>query len=350
MPIGHGFQIAAAWTLKEADMDLKLLKAFVTVAEHGTVSKASELLHITQPALSRQLHGLEHQVGFQLFERAGRGLRLTARGEQFFEISRGMLATAGAFSERAQQLRRGDIQVLRVAAAALTIEALFPAFLRIYAERVPGVRLTLTDAHGTDHVNMLERGEADVSVNVINMLPLDVVRFECSVLPSFHMLAACTSAFALGTGDAIDIALLARHPLLVLDRSYATRNVFDAACHLADVKPSIFFESRSVGALLAMAERGHGVAIVPSVLKNLPADIGTKLVTHRDEPLPLKVAVIWDRRRTTSRHAEQFAHLLAEYVSQAYPAAGGRSHVARVVIPGRPAEARRAKAWRSRNP
>ena len=98
----------------------------------------------------------------------------------------------------------------------------------------------------------------------------------------------------------------------MLDRSYATRNVFDAACHLADVKPSIFFESRSVGALLAMAERGHGVAIVPSVLKNLPADIGTKLVTHRDEPLPLKVAVIWDRRRTTSRHAEQFARAFAQ--------------------------------------
>ena len=50
-------------------MDLKLLRAFVTVAEHGTVSKAAELLHITQPALSRQLRGLEHQVGFPLFER-----------------------------------------------------------------------------------------------------------------------------------------------------------------------------------------------------------------------------------------------------------------------------------------
>ena len=66
------------------------------------------------------------------------------------------------------------------------------------------------------------------------------------------------------------------------------------------------------------------VAVVPSALKNTPANIRTKLVTHRDEPLPLKVAVIWDRRRTTARCAEQFAHLLAEYVTQAYPAAGGR--------------------------
>ena len=63
-------------------MDLKRLRTFVAVAEHGTVSKAAAVLNITQPALSRQIGSLEHEFGFALFERSGRRLLLTPRGEQ----------------------------------------------------------------------------------------------------------------------------------------------------------------------------------------------------------------------------------------------------------------------------
>jgi hypothetical protein len=107
--------------------------------------------------------------------------------------------------------------------------------------------------------------------------------------------------------------------LLVLDPSYATRNVFDAACHLAGIRPSIMLEARSVNALLAMAEAGHGIAIIPSVLKIDPARIRTRPVTHRHELLELTAAVIWDRRRMSSRHADQFADLLTAHVRESYP-------------------------------
>jgi DNA-binding transcriptional LysR family regulator len=304
-------------------MDLKLLKAFVGVAEHGTVSKAAEVLHVTQPALSRQIRSLEHQAGFDLFERAGRGLVLTPRGAQLLTECRGLLTHADALSERTRRLRRGDLQVLRVAAASLTIEALFPAFLGRYARHVPDVHLTLLDAHAADHLGMLERGDADLSVAVINMLPLDDRHFASRLLPRFQMLAACSPSFPIEAGDVKDIGALDRHPLLVLDPSYATRNVFDAACHLAGFKPTILFEGRSVNTLLAMAEAGHGIAIVPSVLKIDPARIRTMLVTHRREPLQLAVAVIWDKRRMPSRHADQFADLLAAYVRETYPPAPG---------------------------
>ena len=68
-------------------MDLKRLRTFVAVAEHGTVSKAAEVLNITQPALSRQIGSLEHEFGFELFERSGRRLLLTPRGEQLLPIA-----------------------------------------------------------------------------------------------------------------------------------------------------------------------------------------------------------------------------------------------------------------------
>ena len=300
-------------------MELKLLKAFVGIAEHGTVSKAAELLHITQPALSRQIRSLEQQAGFELFERVGRGLSLTPRGTQLLAECQALLAQADALNERTRRLRRGDLQVLRVIATSLTIEALFPDFLWRYAKQVPGIRLALLDVDTADHLSALERGEADLSVNVINMLPLDDRHFASRVLPRFQMLAVCARSFPIRTDDVIDISALGQSPLLVLDQTWATRNVFDAACHLAGFKPSISFESRSVNTLLAMAEAGHGVAIVPSILKLNPEKVRTMLVTHRQESLQLTVAVIWDKRRMPARYPDQFADLLSAHIRDTHP-------------------------------
>ena len=88
-------------------MDLKRLSTFALVAEHGTVSMAAQVLRITQPALSRQISSLEHELGFPLFERVGRRLLLTPRGEQFLGDCRNLLAFAGELSDRASALRRG---------------------------------------------------------------------------------------------------------------------------------------------------------------------------------------------------------------------------------------------------
>jgi DNA-binding transcriptional LysR family regulator len=299
-------------------MDLRRLKTFVTVAENGTVSKAAEILHITQPALSRQLAGLEQELGFALFERAGRRLLLTPRGDQFLGDCRSLLAHAGTLSERALALGRGDIRVLRVAASALTIEGAFPGFLRSYAEGVPGVQLiTIEQDDPAEQLAMLDRGHVHLAVNVVNFVTVDD-RFASRQLPSFEVLAACAPSLGLDGGTA-DIRRLAGHPLLLPNASFATRTIFDAACRLAGVKPRVVLESRAAHALLALARAGHGVAIVPSILRPDPEALAVMRVFHREQPLQIHLAVLWDKRRTPQRHAETFAELLAAHIREAFP-------------------------------
>src|SRR5687768_11128963 len=122
-------------------MDLRHVRTFVTVAELGTVSKAALHLRITQPALSRQISELEHEIGFQLFDRVGRRLLLTSEGEELLSDCRGLLNYAGALDERARLLRRGDIGVLRVAGSPQHIESVVSQFLHRYAERYPNVQV-----------------------------------------------------------------------------------------------------------------------------------------------------------------------------------------------------------------
>jgi DNA-binding transcriptional LysR family regulator len=296
-------------------MDLRRLRTFVTVAEHGSVSKAAEVLCITQPALSRQIGGLEQDLGFALFERIGRRLVLTPHGEQFLGDCRRLLGHASAVEERALALRRGDVRVLRVAASALTIEGAFPTFLSRYAELAPGVQLTtIEEDDPSEQLSMLDRGKVHLAISVTNLVTVND-RFASHQLPSFHVLAAGSLDFA--RGASIDICELAEYPLLLPKSTFATRAIFDAACRLAGVKPSVVMESRAAHALLALAQAGHGVAIVPSILRPDPKELAVMRVTHQQQPLQITLAVLWDRRRTLPQDAENFAHLFAAHIRQA---------------------------------
>jgi DNA-binding transcriptional LysR family regulator len=300
-------------------MDLRRVKTFVTVAEHGTISKAAQLLRITQPALSRQIGALEDEIGFRLFQREGRRLVLTVQGEHLLGDCRGLLSHAATVTERVQSLRRGEIRVLNIAASALTIEGFFPTFLPRYAEIYPDVRLNLVEARPAELLSMLERGEAHLAVNPINVMNVDDHRFGSFLLPHFEILAACAPSLDIDGPDAIEIRRLVDHPLLLPNVSYATRELFDAACRLAGVRPNIFIESAAAHALLAFAEAGHGVAVIPSVLRPARSPLRVMRVIHRGDPLRIAVAVIWDKQRTLPQYADNFSELLAQHLRERFP-------------------------------
>src|SRR6186997_1453805 len=116
-------------------MDLRQIRTFVSIVEHGTVSKASERLRTAQPALSRQIRDLEDELGLKLFERLRKRLVLTGEGEQLLAGCRTILGDVTSLSEHARELRQGDTGILRVAATPQTVEGVFSTFLGRYAGR-----------------------------------------------------------------------------------------------------------------------------------------------------------------------------------------------------------------------
>src|SRR5712691_8613167 len=169
-------------------MDLRRLRTFVAVAELGTVSKAALRLRITQPALSRQISYLQQELGLRLFDRVGRGLALTAEGEQFLVDCRDVLNHFDSLGERVELLRRGDRGTLKLAAPPHTIESVLSRFLPRYAERFPNVHVKLTEALGPEQVAMLDHGE--VHVGIRHDQGADRC-FESLALPPDEVLAAC---------------------------------------------------------------------------------------------------------------------------------------------------------------
>ena len=297
-------------------MDLKRLRTFVTVADLGTVSKAALRLRISQSALSRQISDLEYECGFKLFDRIGRRLFLTTRGEQLLEDCRGVLGQIGSLGERIELLKRGDTGVLKLAAPPQTIESVLSGFLPRYAKRFPNVRVKLTEALGMDQVALLERGEVHIGIrHDQGVNPW----FESLALPSDDVLAACRPSLLLGRDGMVDIVSLAPHPLLLLDPGYSVRRLFNAACRLADVEPTILLESRAPHTLLALAEAGTGVAIIPSVLRTDRYRLKIARVTHRRKPLRDRFVIQWDKRRPMPGYAQNFCVALAVYMHEVLP-------------------------------
>ena len=297
-------------------MDLKRLRTFVAVTELGTVSKAALYLRISQPALSRQISDLEEGLGLRLFDRLARRLILTAEGEQFLQDCRSALRHIDSLGERAERLRRGEGGVLKIAAPPQTIESVLSTFLPQFAERFPNVRVKLTEALGHDQSAMLERGE--VHIGIRHPQGVDS-RFESRALPPDEVLAACNPSLDLGGAGTIEIDRLVSHPLLLLQSGYSIRRLFDAACRLADIEPSVVLESRAPHALLALAEAGHGIAIIPSLLRTDRYTLRIVRVTHRGKPLREPLFIHWDRRRPIPPYADSFCDALAAYMRKVLP-------------------------------
>jgi DNA-binding transcriptional LysR family regulator len=300
-------------------MDLRHARTFVTVAELGTVSKAALRLRIAQPALSRQLIDLEHELGLRLFDRVGRRLLLTGEGEQLLSGCRVLLNSANAVTEQAQMLRHGDTGVLKIAGSPQHIESVLTLFLHRYAERYPKVEVKIREGTGSEILTLLERGEIHLGQNLLHAVKLDERYYGSISLGSVELLAVCHPSMELGRRQTIEVSDLAAFPLLLMDSGFGFRRAFDAASRMAGLKPTIRLESRTPHTLLALAEAGHGVAIVPSQLDCHRYQLRILGLTYRGRALQEPLTISWDKRRPLSRFATDYCGMLSTYMGEIFP-------------------------------
>ena len=296
------------------DIDLRLLRAFATVAEHGGFSAAAATLHITQPALSRRIGELESVLGLRLFDRTSRRVSLTQSGEDLLGRCRDLLTDAEALRERAQALAHGKAGILRVGCAPMTMESVVAPVVGAYRRRCPGVDLQLYE-HGGEHAQQaVVRGQLHAAVASPTELGL-----QARLLFPWRLLAVVPQGHALARGRTVEMEKLAREPILTLPAGFGTRTLFDAGCETIGMRPVIRLEAAAAQTLVAASRAGHGIAVVPSVLA---------FSSRAVKPLPLLVdgkslgrwmAVLWDGERSSPRYLLEFADLLSASLGRDYP-------------------------------
>jgi DNA-binding transcriptional LysR family regulator len=140
------------------------LTVLVTVADEGSFSAAAEKLSLTQPAVSRQISGLERRLGVALFRRAARGVTVTSSGAEAVGMARGALAQLDAVEAQLKSLGGDDTGTLRIAAFSSANTALVPAAIRAFGAAHPGVTLSLLQIDPLDPTGAVRNGIVDLAL------------------------------------------------------------------------------------------------------------------------------------------------------------------------------------------
>jgi len=295
-------------------MNLRHLRAFATIADAGGVARAAARLNLSQPALSRQIHALESELGVPLFDRIGRRVQLTSEGEDLLRRSRRLLAEADALGERARSLKAGDTGILRVGATPHVIENLLADFLTQYRSRHPGVEVHLVEDGGVSLHSRLEHGDVHLTMTAVGG-----TRFQDRLLYPMHLLAGLSPEHRLGRRRvALEITELADQPLLLLRRGFGSREWFDATCGIANIRPRVLLESSAPHTLVALAATNYGIAIIPSNVQ-VPRGVRAVPLVHRGASIGSWAHIAWDPQRFLAPYAEQFVKEIVTYCRRHYP-------------------------------
>jgi LysR family cyn operon transcriptional activator len=296
-------------------MNFRHLRAFVTIADAGGFARAANRLHLSQPALSRQIRALEMHLTVRLFDRVGRGIQLTSEGEDLLRRSRRLLAEADSLGERARMLKTGETGILRVGATPQVIENLLARFLTRHRRRHPGVEIHLVEDGGVRLRGRIERGD----VHLVLMAAGAGGRFASRLLYPMHALAVVPATHRLGRRATLEIAELADEPLLALRRDLASREWFDAACGVAHIQPRVLLESSAPHTLISLAETGYGIAIVPSNAHVPRGALRAVPLIHRGVSVGKWAVIGWDAERFVAPYAAQFVDEIVAHCRRDYP-------------------------------
>jgi DNA-binding transcriptional LysR family regulator len=291
-------------------MELRHLRYFVAVAEEENISRAALKLHVSQPGISRQLHNLEDEIGFSLFERRGKTVRLTVAGKIFFSEARDILQrTADAVEKaRAGLASRAEINVGYI--PHLTMEIL-PRALRAFRSYFPGVRVALHDLYPKEMLPLLHQRKLDIALTLLRQkLPRELdmkelARYEpCVFVGKTHPLAK-SKFVSLNQVATEPVATYTRkdHPGFhkQLKKLFAT----------IGRKPRIGSEHDSGSSLLAAVAAGHEVALLASCVSHM-AGPRLKLLKLRPALPPCSIVALW-RKDTEEEPVKAFiAAALAE--------------------------------------
>lgn len=246
---------------------LRQLRYFLAVAEHGGFTPAAAALFVAQPALSRQIALLEDELGFALFVREPRGVRLTPAGRQFRERVGQLEASLQAAIEDSRQVSRGDAGVLRLThSSSLPLQGLLPV-LREFAAAAPSARVDIDRLSSEQQVAEIAEGKAEIGfirlpvlrrTDDLQLIELTPERLYVALPPGHPLATAAAPSLAELAGERFVSAVhrerggLARRVTeLCLQRGFVPR-----------LAPAI---SRKTS-MLTLVGAGFGIAIVPAGL------------------------------------------------------------------------------------
>jgi len=243
-------------------MDERRLRYFLTVLEEGSVTRAAARLRVAQPSLSQALRAFEAELGVELFDRVGRGLRPSAAGEALSGPARQVLRSIDEARHAVSgvvELRSGTLELAALATLAVDPMA---ALIGRFRERYPGVQVRMLEADSAAGVSALV-GEGACELGAAT-LPVSGRGLTTQPLPAQELTFILPPSAS--AGEPLRARELARTPLVVSPPGTSTRILLEQALAEVGVRPRIAVETAAREAIVPLVLAGAGAALLPAPL------------------------------------------------------------------------------------
>ncbi len=243
-------------------MDLKQLRAFVTVAETGNVTRASTLLNLVQPAVSRQLRLLEEDVGIELFERGRHGMQLTPSGKTLLDYARRILNEVARAKAEIRPADRPVAGIVSIGLLASTSDLLATLLVAEVHRLYPDIRLRLTIGYAGHLQDWLEAGDLDAAL-VYGQKENAALHVKAVIEENLWVVAP--GAARLTRRRPVPLARVARERFVLPAASRGLRALIEHAVAQAGLELKVAAETNSVNVQKELVMQGHGWTILPAV-------------------------------------------------------------------------------------
>jgi DNA-binding transcriptional LysR family regulator len=287
-------------------LELSELRSFLVLAQHLHFGEAAQALHVSQPALTKQIQKLEAKVEGPLLVRGYRRVSLTPAGEILRNRARGLLREAEMTEEMARLAVQGKAGLLRIGFGIASLAAGLPDILTRFRQHFPAVQVSMRDMPTPDQIEALERGDIDVG-----FVRLPVERPDLVTVPVLEerLVAAIPQGMPYGRG----LASLRNEPFVAIARSVSASFVdhLVRTCRAAGFSPRIVQEANELFTVLSLVRGGVGVSLVPRSTNLMHVPKVLLLETGVDEA-KWKIGLAWRKADPLDPLVRNFIRLVRQ--------------------------------------
>ena len=290
------------------------LRVFCAVAETKSFSKASELIHLTQPAVSLQIQAMEELYETRLFDRSGNSINLTPAGEILYKRAKEILALYAEAQHNISEITGAIKGSLSIGASSTIGNYLLPHIIAAFKKKVPRVNISLVVSNTKIITERLNAGEIDIA-----LVEGDVSkqRFSVETLLSDELVVIMSPAHHWAERRNVPAIELTKEPIIMREEGSGTRQIIlkhleEHGIKLDQLKIALVMGSTE--AIKGAVEEGLGVSIVSAwaARKNLKQGL-IKSTTFKDLKFNRNFSIISPKRNYSTHTAKEFLNFLKVY-------------------------------------
>jgi len=283
------------------------IQHFLAVCHTGSLTQAAQLLHVTQPAVSASIKGLEREFNLNLFHRVNKKLTLTTEGEYFLSQATAIYESVEALEQQMFDLGRKR-NMLRIGVPPMIGATYFPALYHAFHQKYPQIQVEIFEAGSLEMRKLIEREELDLALVIMGTEPM--TNYEALPLHNTEYVYCVGSHHPLAEQDKISLQEIGQVPMILFQAGSVQIRAVREKLEAIGKRPNVLLYSSNVYTVCEYLEHyDAGAFLFPEVLEHNPSLRAIPM----EEPWPVEIGLMWKKNKQLYTDVTTFISFCKQY-------------------------------------